>query len=300
MNFEFIQSKQTFLEKAQLFFVHRILMPLTPFLVRPKIASKNVHEHAYGEHPDETLDLIDPFNKDTISPIPLVHIHGGGWVAGSKGQFYARPFLKFSQAGFPIVSINYPLAPNTSHPDVLRSLLKAMKWVHQKYPNGIYLLGDSAGGNLAMMVGLMLTNPDSLNKIIDQPTGDDYPEVKKIANIYGINDRFSWIEDGFPGAALFLKSYAGSEALNPHFHPKIPITPVEFTEIHDLPPTFIIGGENDPLLRSSKLLAEYLSKFSTDIRFSIFEDAQHGFFCFGKGCEELSDDLLNFFLNKEK
>lgn len=299
MNFEFIQSKQTWLEKVQLFFVHRILMPLTPFLVRPQIASKYIQEFPYGNHPEETLDVIEPLNRDSISSIPLVHIHGGGWVAGSKGQFYARPFLKFSNAGFPIISINYPLAPNATHPDLFRSLFKAMQWIHQKYPNGVYLLGDSAGGNLAMMVGLFLANPDSLNKVMECKAENTYPKVKKIANIYGINDRFSWIEDGFPGAALFLKSYAGNDALNPNFHPEIPITPIEFTPIHHLPPTFIIGGENDPLLRSSKLLAEYLSKFSNNVRLSIFEEAQHGFFCFGKGCEELSDDLLNFFRNNE-
>ena len=58
-----------------------------------------VKEFAYGSLKDETLDFITP-KKETKKQIAIVHIHGGTWVAGSKGNFYSKPLLKFSNEDF--------------------------------------------------------------------------------------------------------------------------------------------------------------------------------------------------------
>lgn len=71
---------------------------------------------------------------------------------------------------------------------------------------------------------------------------------------------------------------------------------MDISRLDNLPPTFIVGGGEDKLLRSSKIYAEHLRKNFDNVEFKIYDGANHGFFSFGKGCDELSDDMLNFFI----
>lgn len=280
----------TFKDKAGVFFWRKMMMPLIATIGGKKYPSGKVKELSYGNLIDEKLDFIAP-SPSSKKRLAIVHIHGGAWIAGSKGNFYSKPLMKFSNAGYPIFSLNYPLAPEQQHPYLLRSLLKALAWIKKNYPeyDTIHLIGDSAGGNLSMMLGIYLSNPELL-KILDTSNVNEMPIIKSIVDIFGVNDRISWVEDGFPSAKLFTKVYVQNTST-----PNIPLFPMDFEHIQNLPPLFIVGAGNDKLLRSSKIWAEHIGKFFKDVQFKIYEDAAHGFFSFGKGCEELSDDMLVFF-----
>jgi len=285
--------KITIGDKLGVFFWRNIAMPGIVAIGGKKYPSGKVTEFTYGDLPDEQLDYIAP-SQSSEKRLAIVHIHGGAWVAGSKGKFYSKPLMKFSEAGYPVFSLNYPLAPEQQHPHLLRSLLKALAWIKHKYPEyaTIHLIGDSAGGNLAMMLGIFIANPSLLSKL-DRIDVDALPKIKTIVDLFGVNDRISWVEDGFPSAKLFLKVYLHNTTT-----PDIPMVPMDFDTIENLPPTFIVGAGNDKLLRSSKIWAEHISKKFKAVEFKIYEGAAHGFFSFGKGCEELSDDMLQFF-NKQ-
>ena len=77
--------------------------------------------------------------------------------------------------------------------------------------------------------------------------------------------------------------------------PNIPIVPMDFDSIPVLPPTFVVGAGKDELLRSSRIWAERISKQSQDVELKVYDEAEHGFFSFGEGCDELSKDMLSFF-----
>ena len=280
----------TFKDKVGVFFWRNMIMPSIATMGGKKFPSGKVKEFAYGDLKDEALDFIAP-DSSTKKRLSIVHIHGGAWVAGSKGKFYSKPLMKFSNAGYPIFSLNYPLAPEQQHPFLLRSLLKALVWIKKNYAeyNTIHLIGDSAGGNLAMMLGIYLSNPELL-KILDSVDSNDLPKITSVVDIFGVNDKNSWIEDGFPSAQLFNKVYVENTST-----PNIPLFPMDFEHIEHLPPLFIVGAGNDKLLRSSKIWAEHISKTFKDVQFKVYEGAAHGFFSFGKGCEELTDDMLTFF-----
>jgi acetyl esterase len=272
------------------FFWRNIAMPAIAAIGGKKFPSGKVTEFSYGDLPDEKLDYIAP-SQSSEKRLAIVHIHGGAWIAGSKGGFYSKTLMKFSEAGYPIFSLNYPLAPKQQHPYLLHSLLKALVWIKKKYPqyDTIHLIGDSAGGNLAMMLGIYLSNPELL-KILHTVTVNEMPKIKSVVDIFGANDKTSFVEDGFPSAKLFVKVYVQNTTT-----PQIPIVPMDFKTIENLPPTFIVGAGNDKLLRSSKIWAEHIGKQFQQVEFKIYEGADHGFFSFGKGCEELSDDMLAFF-----
>ena len=252
-----------------------------------------VTEQRYGDLPGETLDVIAPPDQ-SVRRVPIVFIHGGGWITGSKGRFYNRPLLRLADAGHPVFSLNYPLAPERPHPLMLRSLLAGLAWIAREHATPeVHLVGDSAGGNLATMLGLMIANPGLLAEFdaIDPTT---LPAICSIASLYGVMDRFTFIEDGFPSARLFLTSYAGAAALAKHPSPAIPVTPMDLGEFAILPRTFVVAAAKDKLARSSKVWAEHLRQRFRQVEYKVYEGADHGFFCFGTGSAELSADLLRF------
>lgn len=286
----------TFGEKISVGAWRKLVMPLLETIGGKKFPAGRVAEHAYGNLPGEKLDFIAPATGSR-QKIAVVHIHGGGWITGSKGRFYSKPLLKFSDAGYPVFSLNYPLAPERPHPHMLRSLLKALVWIkknHAQYPE-IHLIGDSAGGNLAMMLAIFLSNPNLLKQLDSAADAQQIPGVKTVSPIYGVMDRISLIEDGFPSAKLFVKSYAGPKAHEKDFTSPIPVAPMDVPDFKNLPPVFIVGAGNDKLLRSSKMYAERLHNENRNVEFKIYEGTDHGFFSFGKGSDELHTDMLTFF-----
>ncbi|MCW1970703.1 MAG: alpha/beta hydrolase [Anaerolineae bacterium] len=270
------------------------MSPLFETIGGGKYPSGQLIEQSYGSLPDEKLDYLKPLASGTPKTA-VVHIHGGGWISGSKGKFYAKPLLKLADAGYPVFSLNYPLAPERPHPHMLRSLLQALAWLKKKYPEAqtIHLIGDSAGGNLAMMLGLMLTNAKLLSQF-DPISRDLLPDVKSIVSLYGVLDRFTFQEDGFPSAPTFLKSYAGEAALSKNHTPLLPVTPMDIKQIDYLPPTFIVGAGKDKLLRSSQMYAAHLRQHFSQVEYKVYDGADHGFFCFGAKSIELHDDLAQF------
>lgn len=269
------------------------LMPFITLIGGSSAPRGRVIEQRYGTQPDETLDVIAPA-AGVARRAPVVFIHGGGWVAGSKGRFYHRPLVKLADAGYPVFSLNYPLAPERPHPYMLRSLLAGLAWLVKEHGVGeVHLVGDSAGGNLATMLGLALANPELLARIasVDPAT---LPVVRSITSLYGVMDRFTFREDGFPSGRLFLEAYAGVAALEATAPLALPVTPMDVGPFTNLPPTFVVAASKDQLARSSKVWAEHLRARFSQVRYQVYEGASHGFFCFGTGSAAVSDDLLHF------
>jgi acetyl esterase/lipase len=275
MKQEIISNELTFGEKIRVAIVRDGIIPLIEFIGGKKYPAGSVTEHSYGDLPNEKLDKISS-QKPSTGKTAIVHIHGGGWVGSSKGAFYSKPLLKFSDAGYPVYSLNYPLAPQHPHPYMLLSLLKALSWIKKNYPEHeqIHLIGDSSGGSLAMMLGIFLSNPSIYPK--DAIDIGLLPTIKSIVNVYGV-------------------AYTGANAHEKDFVSEIPLTPMDMPHFDNLPPTFIVGAGKDKLLRSSTMYAEHLSTRFKNVTFKTYKDAMHGFFSFGKGSDELIDDILQFF-----
>lgn len=241
-------------DKFKVFFLRKIVMPLVEVIDRGSYPAGRVTELRYGSLADEKLDYIKA-NKTSISTIPIVHIHGDAFIAGSKGRLFAKPLLAFSDAGYPVFSLNYPLAPEHPHPQALHSLLKALAYIKKNYPDysAIHLTGDSAGGLLAMMLGIILSNAELLPEIDVVPAGL-LPEVKSIAPLYGVFDRIEWFQYGFPLSRLFFSFYAGEQALDKDYMPPIPVAPMDLQTFEHLPPVYIAVGSRISCKRSQKTM----------------------------------------------
>ncbi len=275
-----VATPLSFGERLTVFAWRRVLMPFITMIGGSSAPRGRVREQRYGTLPDEVLDVIAP--TPGVAPrTPVIFIHGGGWIAGSKGSFYNRPLLKLADAGHQVFSLNYPLAPERPHPYMLRSLLGGLAWIARTHGvREVHLIGDSAGGNLATMLGLMIANPELLPRFdaIDPAT---LPAIRSITSLYGVMDRFTFIEDGFPSGRLFLKAYAGENVLDAAQRLAIPVTPTDMELVAIVPPTFLGAGTKDKLARSSGLYAEHLRAHGARVIYRTYEGADHGFFSFG-------------------
>lgn len=92
--------------------------------------------------------------------VRILLFHGGGFVEGGLGshRHFAVTLAEFS--GFPVMVLDYRLAPAHPFPAALDDCTKAVEWLWDHDVFGanpaeqIYFVGDSAGGNLALAAAI--------------------------------------------------------------------------------------------------------------------------------------------------
>jgi acetyl esterase/lipase len=179
----------------------------------------------------EKLDLYLPADPPPgiLSPA-LVWIHGGGWRGGTKNEARAKNVCTtLARAGYVAVSVDYRLGAG-AWPTNLYDCKNAVRFLRTnaaKYrldPNRIAVAGGSAGGHLALMVGLTGGKAG-----FEPPAGaTPYPGVSSAVrcaiNMYGITNiltRRTTDKQGNPGE---LRPF--SESTLEVFHAKSAEDPV--------------------------------------------------------------------------
>ncbi|WP_459616828.1 alpha/beta hydrolase [Bordetella sp. 2513F-2] len=113
---------------------------------------------AYGDHPDETLDIFPADARVATGPVPVfLYIHGGYWRMLSKNESSSMA-PAFTRAGAVCVAVNYSLAPAATLDRIVEQNRRALAWVYRNIaryggdPSRIHIGGSSAGGHLAGML----------------------------------------------------------------------------------------------------------------------------------------------------
>ena len=128
-----------------------------------------IHDIPYREGTSRQWKLDLAMKKGTGGePRPgIVVIHGGGWIEGDKSSFASREhgvpgnIVDFAALGFVAVTINYRLAGEAPFPAALEDCKCAVRWLrahakeYQLDPHKIGAFGNSAGGHLAMLLGMI-------------------------------------------------------------------------------------------------------------------------------------------------
>jgi len=159
---------------------------------------------AYGPYADpaaphsaERLDFYGHAEAEAPQPV-LIEVHGGGFSQGYKSEFSiylpdeegVDAISKVFDAGFAVVSLDYPLAapllledgqPNpqfskNAFPHGAQAVRRAIQFVRSRAvewnidPERIFLLGNSAGGNLSLWAALTkdVGKPKSSNPVASQ------------------------------------------------------------------------------------------------------------------------------------
>lgn len=119
----------------------------------------------YGRAGDVDLLLDLALPADRSRPVPaIVCIHGGGFIEGNRRQF-AAVARAFAREGFVAASIDYRLAPRFPLPAQIQDAKAAVRYLRANAtalgidPARIGAVGGSAGGQLALMLGLSGADP---------------------------------------------------------------------------------------------------------------------------------------------
>lgn len=218
----------------------------------------------YGPYGDfQLLDVCHP--EGTAAPLPtIVNIHGGGYVYGSK-EVYRRYCMDLARRGFTVVNFNYRLAPKWKFPTPLADINAVLTWVEQnahRYrirKDCIFLVGDSAGAQLASQYAAMHTNPDyaklfQLNMAKVQIRG-----LGLNCGMYDLSERSSGKRKGI------MLDYLGK-----HLSAEDPRLQVLENITQSYPPAFITTGTQDFLRRSAQPLCKYLLERGIDARWKCY------------------------------
>ncbi|PCI05511.1 MAG: carboxylesterase [Hyphomicrobiales bacterium] len=111
------------------------------------------HSASYG------ANKLDIFPTNRASAPILVYVHGGAWLAGSKGSVGAKAAY-FTRLGYVFISVGYTLYPRANAQTQSLQIGQAVNWVRKNAsrlggdPDKIALMGHSAGCHLAALAAL--------------------------------------------------------------------------------------------------------------------------------------------------
>lgn len=219
----------------------------------------------------EKADLYLP--AATTSPVKypaVIIIHGGGWSGGQKrAQREINIGTTLAQNGYVGMSIDYLLAdknhPGPTWPQNLYDCKTAVRWLRKNAerlhidPAHIGVIGGSAGGHLAAMVGLCGGELD--------PPGEGDCRVQCAVDLYG---PVLWFEQ--KDIAMFRQTRAQAPELYKQADPRSHIDQND-------PPLLILHGTADTTVAvaDSEALAKALTLGRVSNHLEIIPDAPHSF-----------------------
>ncbi len=236
------------------------------------------------------MSLLVPRTRE-LKPA-VVYFPGGGFIAADNGK-YCELRMALAEAGFVVASAEYRTVPDT-FPALVEDGKSAVRYLREHAedlgidPKRIGVLGNSAGGYLAQMVGT--TNGDKTFE-----TGqflDKSSDVQAVATIYGISNLMT-IGEGFseksrkvhasPAAteALLLhgpafRSFAGASIMS---DPEKALAASPMGHVKGgKPPFLIMHGSGDTLVspKQSEQLYLALRKGGNQADYVLLKGAQHG------------------------
>lgn len=185
---------------------------------------------------EEPWDVLSEQLKPT-----LIYFHGGGWVEGERTSRFLG-LLPYLERGWCVVNVDYRLLDKTNLIGCLDDCNDAINWVLEnslKYkfdPDHLYLSGESAGGHLALLTGMM--DQSTRKSVLSNPKDRN---IAGIINWYGITD--------IPQAIKFWNDSSYTKMISDKWEGDLEMyydltSPINYVSQHT-PPILSIHGDAD-------------------------------------------------------
>ena len=202
----------------------------------------------------------------------MIHVHGGWFIMGTAQAY--RNFVGHIalSAGADAFIPDYRLAPEHPFPAAVRDLEACYRGLVDQGITKVALTGDSAGGNLALVllsIASAHASRDALapvGAVVFSPitdlalTGESY-ETRAEADLYFTKSQ----------AAGLVRSYLGPA------DPKTPLASPLCADLTGLPPIRVHVGDDEVLLDDSRRYVERAVAAGVDARLDIWMGMPHGF-----------------------
>lgn len=201
----------------------------------------------------------------------ILYCHGGGYTSGNLGYSRVLASKLAAATGYEVLTFEYRLAPEHPYPAAIEDALKA--WDHLMLlgygARDVVVAGDSAGGNLAMVLchrllaaGRLAPSALALFSPWTDMTmaGTSYDELAELDPML-TREYIQTVRQAYaPGA-----DYAA-----PDFSPLL-------GDLSDFPPTLLQVGTFEILLDDSRRLQEKLEAAHVPCRLEVYDDMWHVF-----------------------
>ena len=232
------------------------------------------------------LRLYDAREERTPGPL-LLFIHGGGWVIGDLDTHEPFCIDLAIELDVPVVAVDYRLAPEFPFPAAFEDSVAAARWVASapaelsRAPTGLFLAGDSAGGNLAAAVAVSCRDEPAAVPILGQwliyPAADPrghYASYDEFSQGHLLTkESMDWFEDSYAGPKddwRYSPLLKGAEGL---------------------PPTFVVTAGLDPIRDQGRAYAARCAEAGVETIYWEAPGTIHGFLNLRKGIPSANEDF---------
>ncbi len=216
----------------------------------------------------------------------IMFFHGGGFVIGDLESHHPYCTELAAKMDLPVIAVDYRLAPEHPFPAAPQDCEAAARWVAENGKTlglditGLVFTGDSAGGNLAIVVTqALVAQPAAVPVIAQAPL---YPVVDSTQ----VTGSFTEFAEGYllTSATMnwFTEAYAAA-AGDPR-HDCIN------GDLASLPPTLLVTAGLDPLRDQGRDFAARAVQAGVDVTFMEMRGTIHGFICLRKGVPSAQED----------
>lgn len=217
-------------------------------------------------------EVVDGFNVYTFSKDEyenvILYIHGGAWVYEFFSNHATLCDDLVDVTNSKVYAPFYPLAPKYSYKDTYKMIVSLYDEL-LKLNKPIFVMGDSAGGNIA--IGLMEILKDTNRKMPEllvplSPCVDmsiSNPEAKEIEKIDPL--------DAVYGCQEFGKLWAKGTDL------KDPLLSPLYADLKGYPKTLLVASTNDILTPDIMKFYELMKNSNNDITLIVGEGLWHVF-----------------------
>lgn len=206
--------------------------------------------------------------KGDVAPLVL-HFHGGTFVCGGldNGRNVAR---LLAGAGAVVVSLAYPLAPQSPFPEPIEVGYAALEWLYKQRTklggkgSQVYLAGEEAGGNLAAAVALIARDrayPPIAGQILLSPMLDPCAGTASLRNATNDAAECRWAS----GWEKYLS--CPSNAMHPY------AVPSGSLRLSALAPALVLVGADDAMHDEAMTFANRLRAAGIEVTSSVLPSA---------------------------
>ena len=240
-----------------------------------------------GPAGDIALRLYDSQAGRSAETPVIIFYHGGGFVIGDLESHHSFCTYIAREMNIPVIAVDYRLAPEAPFPAAPQDSLAATRWVADNQEqlklkiSGMIPCGDSAGGNLALVVGQVLATERAAVPVVAQfPI---YPATRMDAE-GGSMEEFA---DGF------LLTKATMDYFNSNYAPNdddIHVSPY-LGDLTKSPPTVLVTAGLDPLRDQGRDYAADLIRHGINTHFIEMAGNVHGFINIRKAVPSAQQDV---------
>ena len=212
----------------------------------------------------------------SAEPVPtIIYFHGGGWVVGDNDTHMPTCARLANEANALVVSIDYPLAPETHWKTLTDACYQAAVAIAADRISAdagtpIALVGDSAGAHLAAVTAIRARDAGSFHVALQALI---YPCIEPT---YATGSYESFAAG--PGLTRtdmqwYWRQFVGDD----HSVNDYRIAPSRATSHAGLPPAYVITAGRDPLRDDGVNYVNTLRGAGIDAQHDDFDSLPHGF-----------------------